>query len=158
VIASLKEQLKDYQIYSIEEFVAVLGTEYTGAGGVHRRHHRPVGRGGFLVVFLSLYTAVLERTREIGVLKSLGASPGYVLSVLMRETALLAVVGSLVGILLTFGTRWAVMTFVPASLTQKIVPGWWPIAAAIALAGAVFGASYPGWKRLTRTRSRHSYE
>ena len=29
---------------------------------------------GFLVIFQSMYTAVLERTREIGILKSMGAS------------------------------------------------------------------------------------
>jgi ABC-type antimicrobial peptide transport system permease subunit len=45
---------------------------------------------GFLVVFLSMYTAVLERTREIGILKALGASPGYIMTILLRETFLLA--------------------------------------------------------------------
>ena len=64
----------------------------------------------------------------------------------MRETVLLAVIGSVVGIVLTYGARWAIMTFVPASLTQQIVPNWWPIAGAVALAGAVLGAAYPGWK------------
>ena len=53
---------------------------------------------GFLVVFLSMYTAVLERTREIGILKALGATPAFVLGVLLRETFVLAVVGSTAGI------------------------------------------------------------
>ena len=53
---------------------------------------------GFLVVFLSMYTAVLERTREIGILKALGASPGYILGMLLRETVLLAIAGSIAGI------------------------------------------------------------
>jgi putative ABC transport system permease protein len=101
---------------------------------------------GFLVVFLSMYTAVLERTREVGILKALGASPGYVLNIIFRETVLLAVAGSVIGILLTYGSRWAIMTLVPSSLTQKIVPGWWPIAGAISVVGALLGSMYPAWK------------
>ena len=60
---------------------------------------------GFLVVLLTMYTAVLERTREIGILKALGASPGYVLGILMREAILLAVFGTIAGILMTYGTQ-----------------------------------------------------
>lgn len=101
---------------------------------------------GFLVVFLSMYTAVLERTREIGVLKALGASPAYILKILFRETLLLAVIGWIVGIGFTYGTRWLIMTLVPASLTQEIVYLWWPIAGVIAIAGALLGAFYPGLK------------
>ena len=32
----------------------------------------------------------------------------------------------------------------PASLIQAVVPGWWPIAGAITLAGVVLGSLYPG--------------
>ena len=41
---------------------------------------------GFLVIFQSMYTAVLERTREIGILKSMGASKPAIVSVVLRET------------------------------------------------------------------------
>ena len=76
---------------------------------------------GFLVVFLSMYTAVLERTREIGILKALGASPGYIMGILMRETLLLAVAGAIAGILMSYGTRWIMQVFVP-TMPMVIVP------------------------------------
>jgi putative ABC transport system permease protein len=101
---------------------------------------------GFLVVFLSMYTSVLERTREIGILKALGATPAFVLSILLKETFLLAVFGSLLGIVFSYVTRWLIITLVPASLSQYIVPDWWPIAGGIALAGALLGSAYPGWR------------
>ena len=40
---------------------------------------------GFIVLFQSMYTAVLERTREIGILKSLGASKVYIVNLVLRE-------------------------------------------------------------------------
>ena len=46
---------------------------------------------GFIVVFMAMYTAVLERTREIGIIKAVGGISGLVLSILLRETLMLAV-------------------------------------------------------------------
>jgi putative ABC transport system permease protein len=134
-------------MYSIEELVSLYSV--SSVPGLSAFIGVIIGLSivvGFLVVFLSMYTAVLERTREVGILKALGASPGYVLNIIFRETVLLAVTGSLIGIVLTYGSRWAIMTLVPASLTQKIVPNWWPIAGGIAVFGAVLGSMYPAWK------------
>jgi putative ABC transport system permease protein len=101
---------------------------------------------GFLVVFLSMYTAVVERTREIGILKALGAKPGTILSILVREAVLLAIAGCVLGILLSFAARGIVTAIMPASLSVVNTPDWWPISAAIALGGALLGAIYPGLK------------
>ncbi len=147
VVASLKQQLKDYNIYSTEELVSLISV--SNIPGLQAFIAVIIGLAiviGFLVVFLSMYTAVLERTREIGILKAIGASPGYVLAVLLRETTVLALTGSVVGILLSFVSRWTIQTFVPASLQQKIVPEWWPVTTGIALTGALLGTLYPGWK------------
>src|ERR1700683_1711092 len=100
---------------------------------------------GFLVVFLSMYTAVLERTREIGILKALGAGPGYILGMLLRETILLSVAGTIAGILMTYGARALLRVFVPTFPTE-IVYNWWPYAAILAIIGSLIGATYPGLK------------
>jgi putative ABC transport system permease protein len=101
---------------------------------------------GFIVVSMAMYTSVLERTREIGILKALGASSGYILSLLFRETLLLAILGTVVGVIMTYGTQWLMMHAVPASLTEETVYNWWPIAGGISVAGALLGTILPGWK------------
>jgi putative ABC transport system permease protein len=101
---------------------------------------------GFLVVFLSMYTAVIERTREIGILKALGAKPHIVLDILVREAVVLAMVGCIMGIVLSFASKGLITSLMPASLRVINVPDWWPISAAIALGGALLGAIYPGLK------------
>lgn len=99
---------------------------------------------GFLVVFLSMYTAVVERTREIGILKALGAKPLRIIDLLMREAVVLALMGWVIGIVLAFLAKLLIMNTIPASLTVIDVPDWWPKAALIALTGAILGAIYPG--------------
>ena len=101
---------------------------------------------GFLVVFLSMYTAVVERTREIGILKALGAKPLTIIDLLMREAILLAIIGWVLGIGLAMMAREMIVAVAPASLAVINVPDWWPWAGLIALTGAILGAIYPGIK------------
>jgi putative ABC transport system permease protein len=101
---------------------------------------------GFIVVFMAMYTAVLERTREIGIIKAVGGSSGLVLDMLLRETVMLAVFGTLLGIVLTYGSQWMMQHFEPGSLVQETVYAWWPIAGAIAIVGSMLGAVVPGIK------------
>lgn len=100
---------------------------------------------GFLVIFQSMYTAVLERTREIGILKSLGASRGYILSSVLREAGLVTVVGIVLGILLTFGVKLFLNYRFP-TLSFYVPPVWWMRSLIIAFVGALLGATYPAWK------------
>jgi putative ABC transport system permease protein len=99
---------------------------------------------GFLVIFQTMYTAVLERTREIGILKSMGASKLTIVGVVLRECAVLAVAGVLVGIVATFGVRAFLNMRFPA-FSFELTAVWMARGAAIAFMGAVCGALYPAW-------------
>jgi putative ABC transport system permease protein len=99
---------------------------------------------GFLVIFQSMYTAVLERTREIGILKSMGASKLTIVRVVLSETSVMAVAGVLVGIAGTFAVRTLLFHFVPTQHFE-ITAEWLARGAAIAFVGAMLGALYPAW-------------
>jgi putative ABC transport system permease protein len=100
---------------------------------------------GFLVIFQSMYAAVMERTREIGILKSMGASKFYIVNVIMRETTLLAVLGILLGIGFSFAASWAIRHRFP--LVQVVVSADWVFRAIlVAVVGAIAGALYPAFK------------
>src|SRR5437867_8765277 len=75
VIAELRQKLPDYNTYTMEEFTSLFSIN--NIAGLNTFIRVIIGLAvviGFLVVMLSMYTAILERTREIGILKSLGAS------------------------------------------------------------------------------------
>lgn len=99
---------------------------------------------GFLVIFQSMYTAVMERTREIGILKSMGASKLYIINVIIRETVLLAIGGIIVGVVFSLIARAGIDTH---STLRVIVTGGWILAATvIAIVGSIVGALYPAIK------------
>ena len=99
---------------------------------------------GFLVIFETMYTSVLERTQEIGILKSLGASKPMIVGVVLRECAALAVAGVLLGVGLTYCVQVLLIRQFPTFSFQLTV-GWIFRGAAIAFVGAVCGALYPSW-------------
>jgi putative ABC transport system permease protein len=91
-----------------------------------------------------MYTTVIERTRDIGVLKSLGADQSFIVRALLTESAVLCLFGILAGVGLSYAVRAAFLAGFP-TLSILITPGWILRAAGIALIGALFGASYPAW-------------
>jgi putative ABC transport system permease protein len=100
---------------------------------------------GFIVIFQAMYTAVMERTREIGILKSIGASKFYIVNVILRETILLAIGGIVVGILFSLAARAGIRYRLP-TLPVVVTEGWILRSTGIAIVGAVLGALYPAYK------------
>ena len=94
-----------------------------------------------LVVMLAMHTTITERTREIGILKAMGASRRYIISEIEREALLISFLGMVVG----FALAW-LAGFGIHKATGLIFQfgGWWALTAAlIGLAGGALGAFYP---------------
>jgi putative ABC transport system permease protein len=106
-----------------------------------------VGLGAFvstIFVLLSMYTTVTERRKEIGILKSLGASKGFIVQTIEGEAFMIGVLGVLLGLLVS-----AVASFGIARLFDlafEFNTGWIVTAIGIAIAGSLFGALYPAWR------------
>jgi putative ABC transport system permease protein len=135
-----------YQTQTLAEWLSIMTPEHFP--GFTNALYSVIGLAvvvGFIVIFQAMYTAVLERTREIGILKSLGASQTYIVNLVLRETALLSGVGVILGIGATFALK-AGMDFKFPTLPFPVTPGWILAAALIALGGSLVGASYPAIK------------
>src|ERR1700741_608081 len=102
----------------------------------------------FLVVLLNMHTMVMERTREVGILKALGFSKLDVVQMLLGETLILTLMGTGLGIALTFLTQ-AILKQAKPDLPILISPSWLFAAAALALVGATCGAVYPALRAAT---------
>jgi len=96
----------------------------------------------FLVVLLNMHTLVMERTREIGILKALGFSRFDVVRMLLGETFILTLMGTGLGIAITFLTQ-AILKQTNPGLTILISPSWIFSAVVLAFVGATTGATYP---------------
>ena len=149
IVNQLRKTLPGYPVYTMEEFTSLLTINSIGL----LRNFIGVVIAiaivvGFIVVSMAMYTAVLERTREIGILRSLGASSPFIFSLLLKETLLLALVGTGIGIVFTYLAQWSIEHIGHSGLTQETVYAWWPIADAIAITGAVLGTLAPVFKAI----------
>ena len=137
--------LEGYPIYAVEDYASLLNVNNIPALKGFTIVIMGIGVViGFAVVCLSMYMSVLQRTREIGILKSLGGSKGFILGIIMTEAFMLGIGGTILGIVMSYGAYWLIHTLVPASLPMVIVYEWWWIAGVITVIGALLGALYPG--------------
>ena len=95
--------------------------------------------GGIGIMNIML-VSVTERTREIGILKALGATRRDILTQFLLEAALLSLLGGLIGIVLGLLAGMGIAAMIP-DFPPANVPIWVMLAAAgfSALVGVVFG-------------------
>lgn len=137
--------LPGYEIRPVKDFLTLMTS--AGLPGLDAFVNSMIALAvaiGFLVIFLSAYTTVVERTRDIGVLKSIGASNAYIVRALLSETGVICITGIALGIALSFLTRSVFVSTFP-TLSIVITPGWVIRAALIAAGGGLLGAAYPAW-------------
>ncbi|HEY0460746.1 MAG TPA: ABC transporter permease [Pyrinomonadaceae bacterium] len=109
-----------------------------------------VGLGAFvstIFVLLSMYTTITERRKEIGILKSLGASKSFIIRVIEGEAFLIGVLGVVLGFIVSFIASYAINK--GFELQFEFSRNWILTATAIAVGGSLFGALYPAWKAST---------
>lgn len=138
--------LQEYKVVSLQQYLSQMTPEHLPGFNIFLDVVIGVAMViGFIVIFQSMYTAVIERTREIGILKSLGASKLYIINVVLRETALLAIAGIIVGTAISYVARLALMNRFP-TLPMSFQWAWVRNAAILSLFGALIGALYPAFK------------
>jgi putative ABC transport system permease protein len=94
-----------------------------------------------LVVMLAMYTTITERTREIGILKAMGASRGYIVGIIEKEAILISLIGLVAGFAVSLIAGYLIHKVY--GLVFEYSWQWVVTAAAIGLIGGALGALYP---------------
>jgi putative ABC transport system permease protein len=146
VVKSIGQLLPTYKVLSMKEYMSLMTSNNVPELADFVAVMIAIAVGiGFLVIFLSMYTTITERTREIGILKSLGASKAYIINLILREAGLLGAVGIGVGLAGTVIAMRIISAYLPTVPIESLHSDWmWIVrAAALAIGGALIGAFYP---------------
>ena len=138
--------MEQFGVHSLKEYLSLMSSN--SIPGLSTFIYVVIGISmviGFIVIFQAMYAAVMERTREIGILKSLGAGKLYIVNVILRETLLISIGGIILGIIVSYIAR-AALRAKFQTLPILITPDWLLRATIIAIIGSMLGAVYPAMK------------
>jgi putative ABC transport system permease protein len=146
VIQRLKQAFEGREIVDSDEWLSTLFASNATLLGVVFRVIVFIGVAiGILVIFLSMYTTVTERTREIGILRSMGASKGFIVRMVLQESLVLCTIGIAIGIGMSFVLTSILKGTFP-TLSILITADWVVRASIFALLSGIIGSLYPAFK------------
>ena len=99
----------------------------------------------------TMYTSVIERTKEIGVMKAIGAKNKDIMIIFLIESGLLGLVGAVIGVLLGFGVsktiEYIAINSLNTTLLQAAAPAYLVVGCLVFgfLIGAISG-TFPAWQ------------
>ena len=154
------ESVQDYLDAHFPEIDISLTSEIVEIMPDMRTMEEMIEQISFLAMFIgavgmlnTMLMSVLERTREIGVLRALGWRRRQVVGMILQEALALGAVGGVCGITLGLGLTWGI-TQIPGiggMLKASYSPELFAQALAVALVTGALGGLYPAW-RATRMR------
>src|SRR5207249_8114580 len=106
VMEEMRHLLPNYTVRPLKDFLSLMTS--TNVPGLQSFITAMIALAvciGLLVIFLTMYTTVIERTRDIGVLKSLGANSPFIVRTLLLESTLLCLGGIAAGVGLSYAAR-----------------------------------------------------
>ena len=142
---ALEERFEGYQITELGGFTEAMKENALGLTEFVNALSISAAIISYLVILLAMYTAIIERTREIGILKALGASKAYIIKLVMAESLLICVMGVGAGFLFSVLGRSAILIFFP-TLSVDLIPRWFAISAILGITGGLLGAIYPAYR------------
>ncbi len=106
---------------------------------------------GAFLIYNTFTMTVVERTREIGMLRTLGATRGQITILVIAEAAILGVVGSLIGlgfgVLLSRGLSSSMATVTATEITETRVPlEGLVLSLLVGLGVTLMSAMLPAWR------------
>jgi len=145
------EKTQDFSVITPEEFLQTFGNILNiilvfllGVAGISL----VVGGIG---ITNTMYTAVLERYREIGVMKAVGARNSDILKIFMIESGLLGLVGGIIGVVLGMGMslmiEYIALTQLRTNILQAVFPPYLIIGClTFAFLIGAFSGAFPAWR------------
>jgi putative ABC transport system permease protein len=90
-----------------------------------------------------MLVSVTERTREIGIMKAIGATRRDIVQLFLVESVILGVIGSVIGTLVGLAGGYVAATLI--DLPVSFAPEWFVIAVAVGIGVGMLAGIYPAW-------------
>lgn len=142
--AALKQDDHEIQVQTIqdaiEQFTSIVDqlTAFIGAVAAIALVVGSIGIANIMIV------SVTERTREIGIMKAVGARKRDIMQLFLVEAVVLGVVGAIVGVLAGLGFGYLGVMFLDWPMTYPIT--WIAIAIVVGVSVGVISGLYPAWR------------
>lgn len=105
---------------------------------------------GGLMIMNTMMMSVLERTREIGIIKSIGAKRSHVLTIFLTEVLLISLIGGILGSIAAVGGVLAISSFMQANYGFRVPYSFepWIFITGLLLAVGIglLSGFYPSWQ------------
>lgn len=129
-----------------EQIQSIFGVMSIVLGGIASISLVVAGFG----IMNTMLMSVLERTREIGILKAIGATNTKVMTIFLVETATLGFIGGAIGILIGsfvyIGISYAAENFIGVTLTMGVSPSLIAMSLLFSMFVGIVSGLYPAWR------------